>query len=161
MNISRKERMRKYWIGLCTLLLLTSGCANNSSSVSDEVRETITSDIPVDLDLTYFSNTVLLSEMNNMIVNPDDYQDKVIRLAGTFSIKQDIQTGKKIFNCEITDATGCCPSGTIIEIFPKEDFVNVPKIGTNIIVQGTMNYAVSDYFMNMQLQDAEIWLNTN
>ena len=150
--------MRKL-LSIIGLSILLVGCSNGSASASPDPKKVpdIQADVEADMDFTFMSNTVLLSEVNQMIVNPDDYQDKVIRLAGTFSVKQDSKNNRRIYICEITDGTGCCPAGTAIQLFLKDETAAAPRIGSNIIVQGTMNYDISSYAMNMELRDAQLW----
>ena len=80
-----------------------------------------------------------------------------MRLAGTFGVQQDVQNKGVIYNCDITDGTGCCPAGNSIQLFFEEEPENLPSLGENIIVQGVVNYDKGTYYMNMQLLHAEIW----
>ena len=148
--------MRKLLIPVLTAVLL-AGCSAKQSTPAPKEVPVIESKIPADMDLTFMSNTVLMSEVTNMRVHPEDYQDKVVRLAGTFGVQQDVSNRGVIYNCDITDGTGCCPSGSSIQLFFEEEPENLPTLGENIIVQGVVNYDKGTYYMNMQLLQAEIW----
>ena len=148
--------MRRIMTLMLAAVLLAGCSAKTDSPVPKEVPH-IESAIPADMDLTFMSNTVLMSEVTNMLVHPEEYQDKVVRLAGTFGVQQDVKNKGVIYNCDITDGTGCCPAGNSIQLFFEEEPENLPSLGENIIVQGVVNYDKGTYYMNMQLLHAEIW----
>ena len=148
--------MRKFIICAMSAILLGGCAARDKTPVPKEVPQ-IESAIPADMDLTFMSNTVLMSEVTNMRVHPEEYQDKVVRLAGTFGVQQDVSNKSVIYNCDITDGSGCCPSGSSIQLFFEEEPEDLPTLGENIIVQGVVNYDKGTYYMNMQLLHAEIW----
>ena len=148
--------MRRFMIPVLTAVLLT-GCSAKADTAAHKEVPQIESSVPADLDLTYMNETELMSEVTDMMVHPDDDQDKVIRLAGTFGVQQDMQNKGIIYNCDITDGDGCCPTGSSIQLFFEAEPENLPNLGENIIVQGVMNYDKGSYYMNMQLLHAEIW----
>lgn len=59
---------------------------NSTSKTTTEnttkVTETTTEVKSVDLDLTQLSSTVVYSEVYNMLITPDDYKGKIIKMKG-------------------------------------------------------------------------------
>nr|MCR5716177.1 hypothetical protein [Lachnospiraceae bacterium] len=74
-----------------------------------------TGDGSVDVDLTTLSSTMVYSEVYNMMVSPDAYVGKTIRMSGLMSIFLDEATEKYYYACIIQDATACCAQGIEFE----------------------------------------------
>ncbi|WP_034452742.1 hypothetical protein [Butyrivibrio sp. AE2032] len=51
----------------------------------------------VDVDLTVLSSTVVYSEVYNMMVSPDNYKGKTVKMKGQFVPYYDEATGKYYF----------------------------------------------------------------
>ena len=69
----------------------------------------------VDIDLTKLSRTMVYSEVYNMMVAPDKYVGKIVRMRGQFALYEDAESGARYFACIIADATACC-SQVVIHI---------------------------------------------
>ena len=65
----------------------------------------------VDVDLTKLSSTMVYSEVYNMMVTPDKYVGKTVRMRGQFALYEDAESGARYFACIIADATACCSQG--------------------------------------------------
>ncbi|MCR4604765.1 MAG: hypothetical protein K5639_02075 [Eubacterium sp.] len=94
----------------------------------------------VDVDLTLLSSTMVFSEVYNMMVSPEDYMGKIIRMEGQYVPYHDDKTGKDYFACIIQDATACCSQGIEFDLtkdysYPKD----YPKEGDDICVTGRFN----------------------
>ena len=91
----------------------------------------------VDVDLAALSSTMVYSEVYNMMMTPDNYLGKTIKMKGVFSYFKDDNTGNEYFSCIIQDATACCAQGIefVLEGDPKypEDY---PQQGAEITVVG-------------------------
>lgn len=74
----------------------------------DSPRE---SAVSVDVDLTTLSSTMVYAEVFNMMMSPDDYIGKIIRMTGTFTARQDPQTALVSCGVIVQDATACCAQG--------------------------------------------------
>jgi hypothetical protein len=111
----------------------------------------------VDVDLTQLSSTMVYSEVYNMLVSPDDYIGKTIKMKGAFSIYQDEATDKVYYTCIIADATACCSQG--LEFVWKgehkypEDY---PKLDSEITVTGEFQTYEEDGSLYCTLIDSEI-----
>ncbi|MBO4693486.1 MAG: hypothetical protein J5659_03710 [Clostridia bacterium] len=88
-----------------------------------------------DIDLTSMNSTMVYSEVNNMMVNPDDYVGKTIKMRGQFSVFGGDK--RNYYACIIADATACCSQG--IEFISKKERKypeEYPEIGNEITVVG-------------------------
>ena len=120
--------------------------------------EPVTADIPssegVDMDLTLMSGTVIYSEVYRMLTEPQEFDGKVIKITGLFSIGQNEQR-QRIFGCVIPDATACCAQG--IEFRLAGDYTypdDYPALGSRITIQGKFAYDTLDNYYNVHLDDA-------
>lgn len=92
----------------------------------------------VEVDLTTMSSTMVYAEVYNMMMYPDEYMGKIVKLRGTFAVYHDDNTGKDYFAAVVSDATACCSQG--IEFvwdngthkYPDE----YPPADTEIEIQG-------------------------
>ena len=60
----------------------------------------------IDLDLTTLSATMVYSEVNSMMVSPEDYVGLIIKMGGTEASYFDENTKKTYYACVIADASG-------------------------------------------------------
>lgn len=109
--------------------------------------ETTTTPDPskVDLDLTKMSATMIFSTMFDMLVMPEEYIEKNIKVKGWFETYTDPQTGEMYYAVVVPDATACCQQG--LEFVWKgnhsypDDF---PKPGQDITVTGIYKMIEND-----------------
>lgn len=131
---------------------------NSTSKTTTEnttkVTETTTEAKSVDLDLTALSSTVVYSEVYNMLITPDDYKGKIIKMKGQFNQYTDEETGK-IYNAVIIpDATACCQQGLEFQLADNSN-PNFEQ-GTEITVEGSFNTYSDGKFIYCYLQNAQI-----
>ena len=115
---------------------------------------------PVDLDLTKISGTVVYSQVYDMMMNPDVYMDRTVRMKGNFSYFQDPNTRQEYFATIIADAAACCAQG--IEFVWKGEHTypqDYPPLDTEITVTGTFSTYEENGFMYVQLVDAQVEWN--
>jgi len=111
---------------------------------------------PVDLDLSVLSGTVVYSQVYDMIMEPEQYLGRVVRVKGSLSYFQDPDTLKEYFAVVIADATACCAQG--IEFvwnghrYP-EDY---PPPDTEVTVTGVFNTYEENGLTYLQLADAQL-----
>jgi len=79
--------MKKYLLlllVLCFVCLSAAGCSGNGASQAESNSTNIQDDSEVntriDVDLTEMSSTMIYSEVNNIMTNPDDYMGKTIKI---------------------------------------------------------------------------------
>ncbi len=111
----------------------------------------------IDVDLTELSSTMAYSEVYNMMVTPENYVGKKVKMDGTFTFYHDETSDKNYYACIIADATACCSQG--IEFVLTDDYVypdDYPEEGEDICVTGVFDtYKEGDYTY-CTLRDAKI-----
>lgn len=91
----------------------------------------------IDIDLTQLSSTFVYSEVYDMMVKPENYIGKTIRMTGTFNVYVDEKTNKTYYACFISDATACCQQGIEFELKGKPKYPDdYPKQDEEITVTG-------------------------
>ena len=93
----------------------------------------------VDYDLTEMNSDMVYATVYQMMVDPEQYEGKTIRIDGSYYISKDEATGNCYHFCVIKDALACCAQGLEFvrkdaEKFNEQDY---PEQETEIIVQGT------------------------
>ncbi len=90
----------------------------------------------VDVDLTMLSSTMVFSEVYNIMVLPQDYMGKTIRMRGITAIYTDSGTGQKYYSCIVQDATACCAQGIEFHLTDESQY---PAEGEEVTVRGTFD----------------------
>ena len=109
----------------------------------------------VDVDLTVLSSTMVYSEVYNIMISPDDYKGKVVKMKGQFVPYYDESTGNYYFACFISDATACCSQG--IEFILTDEYSypeDYPQEGDTICVVGTFDTYMEGENMYCTLRNA-------
>ncbi len=106
-------------------------------SVPVEKKPVKTADATPDLDLTKMSATMIYSTIFDMLIMPEDYIERIIKVKGWFETYQDTESGELYYAVIVPDATACCQQGLEF-VWPgehkyPEDF---PEIGADITVTG-------------------------
>lgn len=116
------------------------GCGRGEDLSSGE------EDIPVDVDLTVLSSTMVYSEVYNMVMHPADYVGKTVKMTGQFVLYQAVDSsgkpvpGQIYYACVIADATACCQQGLEFILDGDPEYPEgYPEIGTQITVWGEFN----------------------
>ena len=109
--------------------------------------ETTTTPAPskVNLDLTKMSATMIYSTIFDMLIMPEDYVEKIIKVKGWFETYTDPQTGEMYYAVVVPDATACCQQG--LEFVWKGNHTypdDFPKPGQNITVTGIYKMIEND-----------------
>ena len=91
-----------------------SGDDAASDSISDyNATEPADDKDPVDVDLTEMSPTMVYSEVYNMMMTPEDYVGKSVRMNGMYVSFYEEENDFRYFACIVKDATACCSQGMI------------------------------------------------
>ena len=102
---------------LLTVLLLTLCACGGGEQASAPAQETDTETVPasapaaVDVDLTQLSSTMVYSEVYNIMMAPEDYVGKIIRMNGECVSAYYEPTDATYYSIIIQDATACCAQG--------------------------------------------------
>ncbi len=111
----------------------------------------------VDIDLTVLSSTMVYSEVYNMMVSPEDFIGKTVKMKGPFAYYHDEETGNDYFACIIQDATACCAQG--IEFLLTEDYVypdDYPEADEIICVVGVFDTYMEGNYTYCTLREAKL-----
>ena len=109
--------------------------------------ETIEADTSVDLDLTVLSSTMVYSEVFNMMMAPEEYEGKTIKMDGICNVYQDPETGKTYYACIVQDATQCCSQGLEFVLDESQyEASDYPENGDEIVISGDFStYTEGEY----------------
>ncbi|MCR4897150.1 MAG: hypothetical protein K5891_10285 [Lachnospiraceae bacterium] len=124
-----------------------SGVDDGAPAPEEKTDEALSVSEDVDIDLTILSSTMVYSEVYDMMVTPENYIGKTIRMDGYYSCYHDEGTDATYFACIIMDATACCSQGIEFEL--TEDYrypEDYPEPGDTVTVQGEFDtYKEGDY----------------
>ncbi len=73
----------------------------------------------VHVDLTQMNSTMVYAQVYDMLMNPQNYEGKTIKMEGAYYTEESAETGIVYHMLVILDATGCCPQG--IEFITTQD----------------------------------------
>jgi hypothetical protein len=111
----------------------------------------------IDIDLTKLSATMVYSEIYDMMVYPDKYIGKTVKMNGMLSTLHDEVNDIYYFACIITDATACCAQG--IEFVATDEFKypeDYPEEGGDITVVGVFDTYWEGNYIYCTLRNAKI-----
>ncbi len=92
----------------------------------------------VDVDLTQLSSTMVYSEVYAMMVEPEQYVGKTVKMRGLFATQE--YNGERLYACVVQDATACCAQGLEFETAEKLNYPDdYPEPGSEITVVGTFD----------------------
>ncbi len=113
----------------------------------------------VDVDLTRLPATLIYGEVFNMIVEPEKYEGKTIRIRGQFSVFEDERNPikKRTFACVIMDATACCAQGMEFTLKGSPSYPSAyPQKNSVITLVGTYHQHDVNGYTCTELVDCEI-----
>jgi len=123
-----------------------SGVSENAPA-PEEIAEdaTLSTTEGIDIDLTAISSTMVYSEVYNMMMTPDDYIGKTVKMSGAYATYHDDATGNDYYACIIQDATACCTQGMEFVLadgnYPTEEGMEVTVSGVfDIYTEGEAQY---------------------
>lgn len=126
----------KKWLILavifCLMAVSVCGCQKaEATGTPQEEGQT------VDVDLTKLSSTVVYAEVYNMMVKPEEYMGKVIKMTGLYTMYRDESSGLVYYACRIEDALACCAQGIEFVLAPGYEYPT--ELGSEITVIGTFD----------------------
>lgn len=107
------------------------------------------------LDLTRLNATMLYAQLYDMVLNPEAYCGKTVRMKGAYATVMDESTSKRHHACFISDAAACCAQGvefvaTNAPAYPAD----YPPAGSTITVQGVFDTYMQDGGQYAYIRDA-------
>lgn len=109
------------------------------------------------LDLTALSSTMIYSEVYNMMVTPEDYVGRKVKMKGQFAVYQNPETGENYYAAVIADATACCQQGLEFVLSEKYKYPeDYPQLGTEVVITGVFEIYKEKGFPYCHLVDAKL-----
>lgn len=108
----------------------------------------------VDYDLTVMNSDMVYATVYQMLVNPDDYIGKTVKMSGPFYPYTNADGTVYYPACIIEDATACCTQGMEFVLASAEYPDDYPEMGTTITVTGTFETYQEDGYLYCHLVDA-------
>ena len=135
----------------------------NASASQNQSTEKASEFVPaqsadsIDVDLTKLSSTMVYSEVYYMMVSPDNYTGKTVKMNGAFAYYEDPETKAQYFACIIADATACCSQGIEFILTGEHTYPNdYPELNSEITVTGIFETYEENGFKYCRLTDAAI-----
>ncbi len=99
----------------------------------------------VDLDLTKMSSTMIYTTIFDMLIMPEDYVEKNIKVKGWFETYTDPYTAELYYAVVVPDATTCCQQGLEF-VWPGEHKypADFPTPGEDITITGVYKVTETD-----------------
>ena len=139
--------MKKFLLCIFILLIMIS------NSFAAQKREA------ADVDLTKLNSMMTYSTLFNIMLHPDEYLGKTIKIKGVFDSAKDPDTGIDYFAVVIMDDTMCCSSGldfSLKKAYKYEYPKDYPEIGSNITVMGKLEKYTEGENIFYHLAEADI-----
>ncbi|MDD7770247.1 hypothetical protein [Suipraeoptans intestinalis] len=91
----------------------------------------------VDVDLTVSSSTMVFSEVYQMMIAPQEYAGKRVKMKGAFSVYQGPSKDSYYFAVIVADATACCTQGLEFVLEESRRYPeDYPEQGAEVTVVG-------------------------
>ena len=117
---------------LCAILIASCGKKQETPESDKEIPKQEAA--KVDMDLTLVNQMMVYTQVFYMIQKPQDYVEKTIRLPGTCTITKNRYTQERHYNCNVSDANGCC--ATMIRFNMADGNQLPPRNGEPITIRG-------------------------
>ena len=114
----------------------------------------------IDVDLTKMSATMIYANVFDMLIDPDSYIDKRIKMKGNFQVFTNEEQTEQYYAVIIQDATACCQQGIEFIWDGNHTYPNdYPQIGQEVTVTGfyKVAYTPDDLMYNFLLADTVIF----
>lgn len=146
------------------LLLLTllacmalTGTGAQKAAATKNAASTAAKPKAVAYDLTRFSATMVYSTVFDMMMEPQKYVGKKIRIRGTFDVfeYEDSRGKHQSYACIVKDATACCAQGMEFVLESGKSYPqDYPGIGSDCTVTGTFQLDEVDGMTYIRLVDS-------
>ena len=123
--------------------------------VSEFEGMTLSSVEGIDIDLTAMSATMVYAGVYDMMMQPENYEGKTIRMEGESASMFDTASGRTIYACIIQDATACCAQGVEFEL-AEGSGAHYPADGQTVRVTGVFTTYMEDGYLYATLKNAEM-----
>lgn len=147
------KRIQLFCFSLIMVTLVSCGKAKSRKNkkavivqpdnVTNEIDKMSSTDIngtslTPDIDMTKMSVTMIYSQIFNMLIMPEEYEEKIIKVRGAFEVYPDENNQVDFFTLTVMDATACCKEGIDFiwagnHTYPDD----YPEQGQEITITGT------------------------
>ena len=111
----------------------------------------------IDFDLTKMSATMIYSTIFDMLIMPENYEEKNIKVKGWFQTYTNPEDGQIYFAVVVPDATACCQQGLeFIWLGDHHYPTDFPELGSDITVTGRYKLIDKDGFTYNYLEASSI-----
>jgi hypothetical protein len=119
-------------------LAVTSSSVQETNQVHEEVKtQSKSNKEKIDFDLTKMSATMIYSTIFDMLIMPEEYVDKNIKLKGWFETYTNPETAEIFYAVVVPDATACCQQGLEFVWLGDHSYpADFPDTGADITVTG-------------------------
>lgn len=156
-RISHRLHLGKHFGILLTAVVLSlslAGCGSGDFKKQDAEGET---ERTIDIDLPSMSATMVYSQVYDMIVDPDAYMGKVVRMEGVYTVYNSEETGNHYTSCIIQDATACCAQGMEFVLTDNYSYPDdYPEEGDIVEVVGVFDTYREGEYLYCHLKDAKL-----
>ena len=151
----------KFWVKVSVFVLVFVLCSCSKKAVevpqvgepvalqSVEVSPNVKELPAVDIDLTRMNANMVYAEVFNMLIEPEFYEGKTVRIRGSLHIPEQLE-GAPPYSCIVWDATACCPAGLGFYLADDAD-ITMPEEDEIITVVGTYTCTELDGFSTISL----------
>lgn len=154
-------------LGVMAAIALT-GCStpetNQMEPVQQETTEseyTQTSTTGFDYDLTQFTSTMMYAQIADMLMVPEEYAGKTVKMEGRFEVYGDPDKENPDLACIVNDATACCSVGLRFVLTDEYTSADFPLNGSDIIITGTFQTYEYQGYTYGEVQDAKMTVISN
>ncbi len=132
--------MKKFFLILFCLSLIS--CSNNATSNNIDLQEQTSSSLTtneksVDIDLSSQSETMVISTLNSILMEPETYLGKSIKIKGIYTTQTDIETNVQYSYVSYIDTTSCCTLDLEYR-YDNYDPNKLPKLDDSIEIVGVL-----------------------
>ena len=114
-------------------------------------------DNKVDVDFSKLNSMVAYSGLFDMMIHPEQYLGKTIRIKGQYDSAQDPDTGTTFFGVVVMDASMCCATGLDFVLKDKYKYPDdYPELGAVVTVTGKFERYVEGEDTYYHLTNADL-----
>lgn len=129
----------------------------STKATTTQSNETTSTPSKPDFDLTKMSATMIYSTIFDMLIMPEDYVEKVIKVKGWFETYTDPQTAEMYYAVVVPDATACCQQGLEFTWLGDHRYpADFPNPGEDITVTGRYKLTETDGITYVYLEASTV-----
>ena len=150
--------MKRNKISLYIILIACTTLTACRSKQEVQPQQTMEAKESIDIDLTLLSSTLVYSQVFQMIVSPEDFMGKTIKIHGLCTCYHSELANKDYYSCYVQDAAACCSQGIAFTLNDSYAFPgDYPENNEEITLIGTFGtYQEGKYSYPMILNAALI-----